>query len=62
MVVLPVEGDYWMEGTNHIEHRDKLNRPIIPQFDLSKCVVESDDTATVYRKNFLGKVCSVQFL
>ena len=59
MVVLPVEGDYWMEGTNHIEQRDMLNRSIMPKFDLSKCMVESDYTATVYRKNFLGKVCNI---
>ena len=48
-----------MEGTNHIEHRDRHNRPIIPKFDLSKCVVESDYTATVYRENFLGKVSTI---
>ena len=59
MVVLPVEGDYWMEGTNHIEQRDMLNRSVMPRFDLSKCMVESDYTATVYRKNFLGKVCNI---
>lgn len=60
LVVLPVEGDYWMEGTNHIQQRDRQNRPVIPKFDLSKCVVESDRTASVYRRNFLGKV-SAQF-
>ncbi|XP_065061295.1 rap1 GTPase-activating protein 1-like isoform X3 [Rhopilema esculentum] len=55
LVVLPVEGDYWMEGTNHILQRDKQNRPVMPRVDLSKCVVDSDHTATVYRNNFLGK-------
>jgi len=55
LVVLPVEGDYWMEGTNHIERRDRHSRPITPNFDLSKCVVESDYTSTIYRENFLGR-------
>lgn len=56
LVVLPVEGDYWMEGTNHIQQRDRHSGPILPKFNLSKCIVESDQTATVYRTKFLGKV------
>lgn len=59
LVVLPVEGDYWMEGTNHILQRDTHNRPMIPVVDLSRCIVESDHTASAYRENFLGKVCII---
>eukprot|EP00794_Sanderia_malayensis_P015070 gene15070-16625_t len=55
MVVLPVEGDYWMEGTNHILQKDMHNRPVIPRVDLSKCVVELDETAHAYRESFLGR-------
>ena len=51
-----------MEGTNHIERRDKHSRPMTPKFDLSKCVVESDYTSTIYRENFLGRVSGLAML
>ncbi|XP_066911942.1 rap1 GTPase-activating protein 1-like isoform X4 [Clytia hemisphaerica] len=55
MVVLPVEGDYWMEGTYHILSRDMYDRPIFPTIDRSRCVLDDDQTVYNYRRNFAGK-------
>ena len=56
MVVLPVDGEYWMEGTNHVLTRDIRDRPMFPTIDLSKCQLTEDAAAHEYRRHFLGKV------
>ena len=58
MVVLPVDGEYWMEGTYHILSRDMDDRPIFPKLDLSRCMLSEDNSVYNYRRNFVGKVWS----
>lgn len=55
MVVLPVEGDYWMEGTYHVLSRDLYDRPIFPTIDRSRCILDEDQSVYTYRKHFAGK-------
>ncbi|XP_046850590.1 rap1 GTPase-activating protein 1-like isoform X2 [Xenia sp. Carnegie-2017] len=51
LVVLPVSGDYWQEGTNHICDKDKRGKVIIKKIDESKIVIEDDLEYSAY-KNF----------
>ena len=61
MIVLPVEGDYWMEGTYHILSRDMYDRPIFPTIDRSRCILDEDQSIYNYRRNFAGRVNFVVF-
>ena len=61
MVVLPVDGEYWMEGNYHVLSRDNNDRPIYPSIDMSRCSLDEDDNMYNYRQNFAGKVCFEMF-
>ena len=57
LVVLPVGGEYWLEGRNH--HVGNEFRVIsIPHLDSFNCQFEFDNTVESYRQDFLGKVFS----
>uniref|UniRef100_A0A8D0GG44 RAP1 GTPase activating protein n=1 Tax=Sphenodon punctatus TaxID=8508 RepID=A0A8D0GG44_SPHPU len=53
LILLPQFGGYWIEGTNHeltsIPETEQLQSPT------SKVKLESNHTARIYRKHFLGK-------
>lgn len=54
LILLPQFGGYWIEGTNH-EPKDP------PEADQALCPashikLETNSTAKIYRKNFMGKV------
>lgn len=55
MVVLPVDGEFWMEGTYHILSRDMEDRPLFPQIDMSRCTVNEETGVLDYRRHFAGK-------
>ena len=60
MVVLPVDGEFWMEGTYHVLSRDMNDRPIYPNIDMSRCTVNEDNNSVLeYRKHFAGRVRNV---
>ncbi|XP_075619060.1 rap1 GTPase-activating protein 1 isoform X2 [Balearica regulorum gibbericeps] len=55
LIILPQFGGYWIEGTSHNLSSLSPTLPDIP-FPLSgKVKLESDPTAKLYRKHFLGK-------
>jgi hypothetical protein len=54
LVVLPVTGDYWQEGTNHVCDFDKRGKHIIKKIDEDDLVIEDDMRYSVY-KNFFKK-------
>jgi hypothetical protein len=54
LVVLPVTGDYWQEGTNHVCDFDKRGKHIITKIDEDDLVIEDDMGYSVY-KNFFKK-------
>ena len=57
MVVLPVDGEFWMEGTYHVLSRDMNDRPIYPSIDMSRCTINEDNNSVLeYRKHFAGRV------
>ncbi|XP_057303969.1 rap1 GTPase-activating protein 1-like isoform X3 [Hydractinia symbiolongicarpus] len=55
MVVLPVDGEYWMEGNYHVLSRDTDDRPVFPSIDMSRCSVLEDNSVYNYRRHFVGK-------
>lgn len=54
LILLPQFGGYWIEGTNH-EPKDpqEADQPPCPA---SHIKLETNSTAKIYRKNFMGKV------
>ncbi|CAH3027853.1 unnamed protein product [Porites evermanni] len=48
LVVLPVGGEYWLEGSNH---------HVVTSFDLKSvdCKIETNDILQSYRRDFIGK-------
>lgn len=54
LILLPQFGGYWIEGTNH-EPKDppEADQPPCPT---SHIKLETNSTAKIYRKNFMGKV------
>jgi hypothetical protein len=57
--VLPVSGEYWLEGSNHQYAVDNGSRMLVPHFDAQKCSLEIDEAVEYYRKYFLGKVGTI---
>uniref|UniRef100_A0A3B3BZM2 RAP1 GTPase activating protein n=2 Tax=Oryzias melastigma TaxID=30732 RepID=A0A3B3BZM2_ORYME len=53
LILLPQFGGYWIEGTNH-EPKDPIeaDQPTCPA---SHIKLETNSTAKIYRKNFMGK-------
>ena len=63
MVVLPVDGEFWMEGTYHVLSRDMNDRPIYPSIDMSRCTINEDNNSVLeYRKHFAGRVRMVCYI
>lgn len=54
LVVLPVSGDYWQEGTNHVCPFDKKGKHVIKPIDAGDLVIE-DDVGYCSYKNFFQK-------
>lgn len=54
LILLPQFGGYWIEGTNH-EPRD-LQEADQPPCPASHIKLETNSTAKIYRKHFMGKV------
>lgn len=54
LILLPQFGGYWIEGTNH-EPKDQpeAEQPPCPT---SHIKLETNSTAKIYRKQFMGKV------
>lgn len=54
LILLPQFGGYWIEGTNH-EPKDppEAEQPLCPT---SHIKLETNSTAKIYRKHFMGKV------
>lgn len=54
LILLPQFGGYWIEGTNH-EPKDppEADQPPCPT---SHIKLETNSTAKIYRKQFMGKV------
>lgn len=54
LILLPQFGGYWIEGTNH-EFKDppEADQPLCPT---SHIKLETNSTAKIYRKQFMGKV------
>ncbi|CAN2387963.1 negative regulation of microvillus assembly, partial [Pristimantis euphronides] len=53
LILLPQFGGYWIEGTNH--DLSQLNDPENNQSPSTKVKLESNHTARLYRKHFMGK-------
>lgn len=56
LVVLPVTGDYWQEGTNHVCSFDKRGKHIIKKIDEADLVIEDDMGYSVYKNFFKNQV------
>ncbi|KAG5885331.1 hypothetical protein JTB14_020812 [Gonioctena quinquepunctata] len=54
MIVIPDNGGYWVDGTDHVEHFDRRDSPIVPQ-PTWRAKIETDDTAKCYRRFFVRK-------
>ena len=55
--MLPVGGEYWLEGSNHLSNIVSGNlRPVVPNFDSRTCKIEANDVIQSYRRDFMGKV------
>ncbi|XP_028394360.1 rap1 GTPase-activating protein 1-like isoform X2 [Dendronephthya gigantea] len=55
LVVLPVTGEYWQEGTNHMCDFDKRGKHIIKKIDEADLVIEDDMGYSVYKNFFKNK-------
>ncbi|XP_040450889.1 rap1 GTPase-activating protein 1-like isoform X6 [Falco naumanni] len=55
LIILPQFGGYWIEGTSHNLSRLSPALPDVPFPWSGKVKLESDPTAKLYRKHFLGK-------
>lgn len=56
LVVLPVNGDYWQEGTNHVCQFDKKGKQVIKPIEPSDLVIEDDVGYCNYKNFFKGQV------
>lgn len=54
MIVLPVNGGYWVDGTDHECTFDTRGNPVLPQTTW-RAKFETDDTAKCYRRYFVSK-------
>lgn len=54
LILLPQFGGYWIEGTNH-EPKDTPEADY-PSCPTSHIKLETNSTAKIYRKHFMGKV------
>lgn len=54
MIVLPVNGGYWIDGTDHECIYDSRGNPVLPQAAW-RGKFETDDTAKCYRRFFVGR-------
>lgn len=50
LVVLPVGGEYWLEGSNHSNIKGN-------NFKHLDCKIETNNVIQSYRRDFIGKVC-----
>lgn len=55
MIVLPVNGGYWIDGTDHECAFDARGNPVLP-LSAWRGKFETDDTAKCYRRFFIGRV------
>lgn len=55
MIVLPVNGGYWIDGTDHECAFDSRGNPVLP-LSAWRGKFETDDTAKCYRRFFIGRV------
>lgn len=53
LILLPQFGGYWIEGTNHKPTEPESDQPPCPS---SHFKLETNSTAKIYRKHFMGKV------
>lgn len=56
LILLPQFGGYWIEGTNHELSDSVESEQLQPLSPNSRTKLECNTTASIYRKNFLGKV------
>ena len=54
--MLPVNGDYWQEGANHVCQFDKRGKHVIKPIDAGDLVIEDDIGYCCYKNFFQGKV------
>lgn len=54
--MLPVSGEYWLEGSNHQCAVNGSQGMWMSHFDIQNCFIEIDEAVEYYRKYFLGKV------
>lgn len=54
LILLPQFGGYWIEGTNHEPKEPQDSEQ--PPCPASHVKLETNSTAKIYRKNFMGKV------
>lgn len=54
MIVLPSQGGYWIDGTDHECPFDSRGNPILPQ-NSWRAKFETDDTAKCYRRFYIGR-------
>lgn len=60
MIVLPVNGGYWIDGTDHECAFDSRGNPVLP-LSAWRGKFETDDTAKCYRRFFIGRVSLIFF-
>lgn len=54
MIVLPTNGRYWIDGTDHECSFDSRGNPVLP-LSAWRAKFETDDTAKCYRRFFIGR-------
>lgn len=54
MIVLPANGGYWLDGTDHECAFDARGNPVLPS-NAWRAKFETDDTAKCYRRFFVGR-------
>ncbi|XP_063702112.1 rap1 GTPase-activating protein 1 isoform X2 [Culicoides brevitarsis] len=54
MIVLPANGGYWLDGTDHECAFDARGNPVLPN-SAWRAKFETDDTAKCYRRFFVGR-------
>lgn len=54
MIVLPITGGYWVDGTDHECAFDSRGNPVLPN-SAWRGKFETDDTAKCYRRFFIGR-------
>jgi RAP1 GTPase activating protein 1 len=55
MIVRPINGGYWIDGTDHECVYDNRGNPVLPSNAWKNGKFETDDTAKCYRRFFMGR-------